>query len=166
MKELFWKLVAWIVSRPRIADWIIAVAMRTPYWHLQGYMDRYWLFNGYDRNYKKRKYPWLKMSIRVHRILRRDNDRVDHNHPFDARTIILKKWYVEERNGISVTRCVGDTATILKDDFHRITKVPAMGTWTMFIIFKDYGSGEWGFKTPAGFVRASEYISEQENNNG
>lgn len=166
MKELVWKLIAWAVSRRPVANWIIATAMRTPYWHLEGYMDRYWLFNGYERLTKRRKYPWLNLSIRIHYIRRNDYDRVDHNHPFDARTIVLRRWYEEMRGGVKCTRKLGDTATILKDDFHRITKVPNTGTWTMFIIFKEYGSGEWGFNTANGFVKAAKYFNEKENSNG
>lgn len=162
MKEYLWRLIAWAVSRKTIADWLIARAMRTPYWHLKGYMDRYWLFNAYDRSTKRRKYPWLKFSIRLHYIRRNDHDRAEHNHPFDARTIILRRWYEEIRSGVKYTRKLGDTATIRKNDFHRITKIPVTGTWTMFIIFKDYGSGDWGFNTPHGFVKASKYFGEKE----
>lgn len=40
--------LAWLLSRPTVADWLIRRAMRTPYIHIDGYMSRWWLFNPYD----------------------------------------------------------------------------------------------------------------------
>jgi hypothetical protein len=160
--NLAWRVLAKIVSKPIVATWIIKRVQKTPYWHLKGYMERFWLFNGYPRDTKNRKYPWIKLSIRVHHILRKDVDRDQHNHPFDARTIILKGWYVEERDDRKpkVILCkAGYTGTINRDDFHRIEEVSDGGVWTMFIIFKFYGNKNWGFNTPNGYVPTEEYQS-------
>lgn len=42
---LFWPLIAFIVSRAPVARWLIDRSLRTPYFHLDGYMHRWWLFN-------------------------------------------------------------------------------------------------------------------------
>lgn len=166
-----WRLVAWIVSRPRIADYLIRRAMRTEYTHLPGYMNRYWLFNPYSKANGVEVTPisWLP-SIRVHHILRRDNDRHKHDHPWDARTIIAKGHYVEdkiveygsdpwsdyyERTERSVRR-PGDTAPVPFSSYHSIVEVSEGGVWTFFITF-GY-KGVWGFLVNGKKIPWTEYM--------
>lgn len=102
MMNLFWRGVARIVSKPKVADYLIRRAMKTPFTHLPStdnpiYMERYWLFNPYPVSSKDRprfQFPW---SIRLHWIKREDQDRAMHDHPWNARTIILKGGYQEKR---------------------------------------------------------------------
>jgi hypothetical protein len=81
-----------------LADRIIARAQRTPYFHLDGYMNRWWLFRigrgpvDYSGHVMPR---WL--GGRVHQILRSDSDRHSHCHPWPYLTIILRGGYWEER---------------------------------------------------------------------
>ena len=150
MQNLAWKLIAYIVSRPLVYTWLIDRAQRTPYLHLEGYMNRWWLFNPYDGAHRK---PWCWLpSIRIHHILRADLDRHFHDHPWDARTIILYGAYMEERlfsfNGPlylvkTHTRNPGDTATLKYGEHHRIEHVSIGGVWTLFITWKY--QGPWGY---------------------
>lgn len=158
--EIIWKLIAKVVAKPKIADWLIQRAKRTEYFHLEGYMDRWWLFNPYgndqslpDGKRHKAKYSWLP-SVRIHHILREDYARDMHDHPWDARTIILKGSYYEDRlfqhkahPSILKTeeyhRKAGDTATLKFGEYHNITSVSRGGVWTMFITWKYQGT--WGF---------------------
>lgn len=156
MKTALWKILAFIVSRRPIARRLISRAQRTPYFHLTGYMERYWLFNRYDgrssaeaeassdrQRHSARRWPWLP-SVRIHRILRADNADHPHDHPWDARTIILDGGYVERRHHASpriMRRC--DTAPIRHGDYHHIEHVTPGGVWTLFITW-DY-QGSWGF---------------------
>lgn len=81
-------------------------AQRTPYRPITGrtdedlYMDRWWLFNPYRKDAAGNQVParwrWLP-SIRVHHIVRPDDDEHEHNHPWFARSIILRGGYLEER---------------------------------------------------------------------
>ena len=167
----FWSAFAWTVSRPRVADWLIRRAMRTPYTHLPGYMNRYWLLNAYEKANGKEvtSIRWLP-SVRVHHILRRDNDRHKHDHPWDARTIILKNYYFEDRivehgrdaNGgyyertSRSARFPGDTAPILFGDYHSVAEVPEGGVWTLFITFGYQGT--WGFLVDGVKVPWREYM--------
>ena len=95
------KLIGYIVSRPAVCKYLYAVAMRNPDQHImspdgtQVYMYRGWLFNKITD--QKRKYPFIKYSLRVHHILMPDLDRHRHDHPFNARTWIMENWYIEER---------------------------------------------------------------------
>lgn len=175
--RLTWPLVARIVAWRPIADWLIRRAMRTPYAHLPGYMMRYWLFNPYEKCNGQEVTPirWLP-SIRVHHILRRDFDRHKHDHPWDARTIILRGCYTEEKvdvyghyagyrdickaeymeTTVTSVRCAGDTAAIKFGEFHSITYVPPEGVWTLFITFGYKGT--WGFLVDGVKVPWREYL--------
>lgn len=172
---MLWKILAWLVSRPLVANWLIQRAMKTPYTHLPGYMNRYWLFNAYEKKDGKEVTPvsWLP-SVRVHHILRRDNDRHKHDHPWNARTVILKGYYVEdkivkyghqptEHFGDAYyevtkrsTRTPGDTAPILFGDYHSVAEVPEGGVWTLFITFGYQGT--WGFLVDGVKVPWREYM--------
>ena len=151
MRELLWRLVAWIVTTPAISNRLIARALRTPYTDIEVdgdvYMRRWWLFNPYPSSDEGRlqRHLWLPLSVRVHHILRPDSDRSLHDHPWDARTIILGGWYVEVReDGNYSVRLRGDTAALRYGEYHRITRVSGhQGAYTLFITFKYRGT--WGF---------------------
>lgn len=174
MKEILWQLVAKVISRPMVANYLIKRAMRTPYFHLEGYMNRYWLFNRYSEVGKPdvvpKRFKWLP-SIRIHHILRADDARDLHDHPWNARTIILKGWYVERRlvprfDGKrfqqDFMRVQGDTATINFGQYHAIDEVSDGGVWTLFIA-GDY-LGTWGFLVDGKKVPWQEYENKVGDN--
>lgn len=177
-----WKTAAYVISRPIVVNYLIKRAQRTPYFHLDGYMNRWWLFNGYgfslaqdDQTRHERKIRWLP-SVRIHHILREDNARDMHDHPWDARTIILKGWYDEERlerkqdewslmvgcgepewedKIVTYTRQRGDTARLNYGEYHNIRAVSKEGVWTLFMTW-DY-KGTWGFLVNGKKVPWREY---------
>jgi hypothetical protein len=176
--EWFWSAVAWLVSRRPVAAWLLRRAMRTPYTHLPGYMNRYWLFNAYEKKNGQEVTPirWLP-SIRIHHILRKDDDRHLHDHPWNARTMILRGWYTEKRlqhqddvslNGYEVTvnaraedeihylRTRGDTSRIGYGEYHSITSVSEGGVLTLFITFGYQGT--WGFLVDGEKVNWRDYM--------
>lgn len=180
MSELFWRFVAYIVSRRPIRTWLIERSFKTPYHHLEGYMDRFWLFNSYtkDENLIEIKdIVWLP-SIRINHIKRADLDSNCHDHPWiKARTIIMLGWYREERvitipkniflspygnsqyTEISIRRA-GDTATLNNGEFHRITDVSPGGVWTLFITWKQ--TSDWGFLVDGKKIPYKEYSKRGE----
>jgi len=149
-----WKRIARFAARPAVADWLIRRSMKTPFSHLPtnedpSYMERFWLFNPYpisSSNRKRWQFPW---SIRIHHIKREDHDRALHDHPWNARTIILKGDYVEtrlDRAGnptLTFWRIAGDTAKLDFEEYHTINEVSEGGVWTMFITGP--WRGVWGF---------------------
>lgn len=156
MKALAWRIVAFIVSRRIIADYLIGRATRTPYFHLPGYMNRYWLFNRYSvvgsGSLIEPRFKWLP-SIRIHHILRADNADHPHDHPWEARTIILRNGYREKRV-VAMTssgrpayehfdRKSGDTERVRFGEYHHIEEAHPLGAWTMFITWTY--AGTWGF---------------------
>ena len=160
---MIWKLIAWIVSRERIADWLVARAMRTPYAPIvkdgEIYMGRFWLFNPYSVGLDGKevaKYKWFPWSIRIHRIHMADRDEHMHDHPWDARTIILRGGYIEQREDVAalasgesgdkryeISRYVGCTARLGHGRYHKIKSVWPEGATTLFI--SGPYQGTWGF---------------------
>lgn len=157
---MFWKIVAYICSRPRVAEYLINRSFKTPYYHITGpdgdiYMGRWWLFNPYATSGEKRRYQF-PISIRIHHIRRPDSDRNLHDHPWNARTIILKGYYDEEREDGCVLRKRGDTARLNFGEYHRIFTVAPGGAWTLFITGKYRGT--WGFLVDGVKVQWRKYL--------
>ncbi|MFI8479676.1 hypothetical protein ACIGCM_03805 [Pseudomonas sp. NPDC078700] len=166
MPNLFWHLLAKLVSRPAIADWIIKRAQRTPYDHLiidhgriirvkagyqigvldpteHWYMKRWWLVR------------FGPLQIRIHHIINPDPGRDLHSHPWPFRTFILKGGYVEYReDGAPLVRDPGETATMNRGGFHRIEDLLPGGAWTMFATWGERQG--WGFKRDDGSVTPHE----------
>ena len=148
-------MIGRLLARPAVAQWLWRRAQRTPYLHLAGYMERWWLFNGYDQPHYR---AWLP-SIRMHHILRADNERHLHDHPWNARTFILKGNYLEERqDGVFVLRVPGDTATLKFGEYHRIASVSTGGVWTLFVTWRKQGT--WGFLVDGQKVPHREYLQQ------
>jgi hypothetical protein len=160
MRNLLWKAVAFVVSREPVAEYLIKRSQRTPYQDIPGYMERWWLFNAYDaETYARHRMSWLP-SIRVHHILRADTARHLHDHPWNARTIILKGWYRERRLEQDGTiseefRTRGQTQRILYGQYHSIDEVSDGGVYTLFFTWKYCGN--WGFLVDGKKVNWRDY---------
>jgi hypothetical protein len=171
-------LLARQLARPAVADYLIRRAMRTPYSAIikdgDLYMRRFWLFNPYPdtgASGSDRK-PWrFPISIRVHHIVLPDQDRDLHDHPWNARTVILRGGYTEERlmqirmsddftSTAQFIRAPGDTATLAYGEYHRITSVSPGGVWTLFITGKYRGT--WGFLVDGVKVQWRRYLRIEE----
>ncbi|GFZ67437.1 hypothetical protein PSE10B_39590 [Pseudomonas amygdali pv. eriobotryae] len=184
MTNLLWRLLAKLLARPAIAAWLIARAQRTPYLHIRSadgqevYMGRWWLFNAYDRETHLGRIRWCPWSIRVHHIMRPDADRDLHDHPWDARTVILRGWYTEQRlldhddpvlSGLDapsaaqateyIMRRPGSTAQLNHGEYHRIDEVSPGGVYTIFITSR--WKGDWGFLVNGVKVAWREYTGER-----
>lgn len=166
--NLYRPLARFLAAHPRITSWLLNRAVRTPYTHIlapdgqEVYMSRWWLFNPYDQATRKAKYPWIPFSIRFHHIMQPDSDRHLHDHPWDAQTMVIRGWYLEEREGSRklIMRNAGDTASLKFGEFHRIHYVGDGGVLTLFVTFK-YG-GTWGFKVNGKKVPWREYLNSRE----
>lgn len=100
-----------------IADYLIARAKKTPYWHIKTntgapYMDRWWLIpykpGTGDHKYSEGTYVarlwknpivWLFQKfgwgLRVHEIRSSDDERAYHDHPWPFLSVVLKGGYCE-----------------------------------------------------------------------
>jgi len=158
MKNYLLNKLAKFLARPAVANYLIERSYNTPYRHLDGYMNRYWLFNPYEEMGQLRRFKWCPFSIRVHHILRADNADHQHDHPWDARTFILRGGYCEKREDKEFLRWAGDTATVLFNEYHHISHVTPGGVFTLFVTFKYRGT--WGFKVDGVKVPWKKYIAE------
>jgi hypothetical protein len=169
LREFTWRVIAYIVTRPAVTDWLIQRAQRTPYSNITSptdgslYMGRWWLFNPYPAKSDGRRRRWGDWlpSIRIHHIVRPDGDRHLHDHPWNARTIILRGWYSEELPETPNWRrwhfrSRGYTGRLLFGQFHRIDEVATGGAWTMFITWGYRGT--WGFEVDGNKVPWREYL--------
>jgi len=114
-----------------------------PYLHLDGYMERFWIFQT----------RWL--SARIHRILRSDHDRDLHDHPWDYATVILRGGYWEVSD--AGKRWYGPGSILFRraTHLHRLTLPSGKPTTTLFL--HRTKSREWGFRTDAGWVHWRAY---------
>lgn len=178
MLNLFWEGVARAAAYPPVAHWLIRRARKTPYYHILNpegdsvYMYRWWLFNPVEGG-EKRLYPWIPFSIRIHEIMAPDHDRHMHDHPWNARTIVLQGGYTEVRpvardwelmesvggwdvEGESYYRSEGDTATLRHNDYHRIDEVALGGATTLFIMGRRQET--WGFLVDGAKIPWRKYL--------
>lgn len=169
---MIWAAIARVLAWPPIADRLIERAKRTPYRHIASadgqdvYMGRFWLFNPYPgRDQPNTGWRTWLPSVRIHHICREDRDRHLHDHPWHARTVILRGRYVETRqiseDGPGPThrrfmRQRGDTATLRYGEFHRIDSVSPGGVWTLFITYRYRGT--WGFKVDGKKIPWRDYL--------
>lgn len=185
IRRLLWGAVAALVSRPTVAAWLIERSKRTPYYPItsqdgtETYMDRWWLFNPYTKdaegNAGPARWPWLP-SIRVHHILRADDDGHMHDHPWNARTIVLRGWYKEERpysalghnDGLRSypgelwprelhMRDTGYTGRVLFGQYHRISEVSPGGVTTLWFTWRYRGT--WGFLVDGQKIPYRKYLN-------
>jgi hypothetical protein len=152
----------------RLVDAIIARAMRTPYTHLAGYMERFWLFRFGERG-EGESGPYPLIGARVHHILRSDNDRHFHDHPWPFLTIILRGGYFEKRAVLgadgyiirTVERWHGPGSVLIRraTDLHKLRLPEGCTAWTLFCTGPK--SQGWGFRVGNRTVPWREYLGEQ-----
>lgn len=179
MMNFIWFLLAKLLALPLVSGWIIRRAMKTPYYPIvkdgDVYMERFWLLNPYesvDGQQMGSRHKWFPLNVRVHWIRLPDQDRHLHDHPWNARTIILRGGYIEQRLGkpetrslrepptVEQSRLVGDTAQLRFGEYHRIKSVFPEGAWTLFI--SGPYQGTWGFLVDGLKVRWRVYLGLEE----
>jgi len=144
---MIWKLIALILcaNNSRLGLKLFERAKRTPYFHLTGYMDRFWLFQT----------PWL--CARFHLIKRADAGRHLHDHPFWFRSIILRGSYLEERlDGEINYYHPGYVNSMDPHTWHRIGAI--CGSSVLTLVFHGPRlSKSWGFLVDGTRIHHTEY---------
>lgn len=122
--------------------------------------QRWALYASHLGNYMRRwilRTPWG--TLRIHNILRSDEGRDFHDHPFDFTSVILRGGYREHVPGCACesdvpweTPCRSYSAPAIvrrkAEDLHRLD-LPRPA-WT-FVVSSRY-LRKWGFLTPSGWV--------------
>lgn len=127
----------------RIATVLERIGARRPYLHLDGYMERFWVFRT------------RFLSARIHRILRSDHDRDLHDHPWDYATVILRGGYWEVTD--AGKRWYGPGSVLFRraTHLHRLILPAGAPATTLFLHRRK--SREWGFRTDGGWVHWRTY---------
>lgn len=148
-----------------LTDWLLNRASHHPYYHLEGYMNRYWIK-------KPEPYPHNeKIGIRLHEILSSDSDRHFHDHPWWNISVILRGQYLEEtpadqfqhpaydrtHKEFSLRRA-GDVVVRGANTRHRIHLIGDKPVVTLFIFGRE--EQDWGFFTHDGKIGHQEYLSD------
>lgn len=174
--------LARFLARPAVVDWLIARSAKTPYSDIvidgETYMRRFWLFNPYTDEGRVRRWSKYLPSVRLHHIVLPDPDRHMHDHPWNARTFILRGTYAEVRqaenpeqaaemvkhgaDGVYRWRHPGSTVRLDFGQYHRIVGVSEGGVWTMFVTYRYRGT--WGFLVDGVKVKWREYLGIPEKN--
>lgn len=174
----------WIAFQLSESSFLLRVllwwAKHFPYEPLPGYMDRWWLVKpgGF--------WNMLLPPMRFHHILREDNDRHPHDHPWAFRSLILKGGYLEElltplfsrtRHpiesyfcghiagpveplwGDTFSRRAGTSHSFNLGDYHRITAVTKGGVLTLVILGEK--QTHWGFLVDGEKVHWKYYFAHQ-----
>lgn len=123
------------------------------------------------RPYLTRWYLWpprprgkdddTSFAVFIHFFHRGDEDRDQHNHPWDlSASLILSGGYREERgNDVRIVR-PGSINIIRGTDFHRVDLLePSCGCWTLFVAGRR--SQDWGFRdhVTGEFIPWRTYVS-------
>lgn len=148
----------------RLVRWLINYAKKTPYTHLEGYQERYWVI---------RPRWWFPFRIRVHKILRSDLERDMHDHPAANFSLVLKGQYLEvfprkqsqdywqdkfRPSQSRVIRRAGDVVFRWGHTRHRLV-LNNGECWSLFVMLPRYR--EWGFYTDDGWVNHKDYPATQ-----
>lgn len=139
---------------------LIEYAKQTPYFNLEGYMERDWIvpYNG-------------DFGIRIHHILYNDHDRAFHDHPWPNTSVVLKGgyWELMPENPDQdpsldkilysrVWRKPGDVVVRKSTSRHRLELPTGETAHSMFIMGP--WEQDWGFYTPEGKVYWREYLND------
>lgn len=137
------------------------------------------IIGGGWRPYLKRWYllpraPWpvWPIGMYLHQILRSDDDRALHNHPWPNISILLRGSYVEvvpkRSRGFRewmtphvekrhLLRCTGDIVLRRSGAAHRLVIPAGRPAWSLFIVGPRIR--DWGFWCKKGFVHWRDFVA-------
>ena len=111
------------------------------------YMRRWWII---PRN--------LGGSVYLHEILRSDDNRALHDHPWDSTSYVLEGGYVEHLPGNDrVWRGPGSVIQRKAEDLHRLELID--GNPALSLFFTGPKVREWGFQCPKKWVHWCDFTS-------
>lgn len=166
-----------------LAEKLLNRAIQTPYTHLHGYMLRWWLVpysntaEGEGCGPVSWRRPIAKVlqffgiAVRIHLILRSDDARAMHNHPWWFVSLMLQGDYLEYRPVYINGRYCGNSSErygagklIFRraNSLHRLHLFPGESALTLFITGPR--RQDWGFaedlEKPRQITPANEYLEK------
>lgn len=113
---------------------------------LAPYMRRWWLV---PRN--------EFANVYLHEILRSDDDRALHDHPWANTSLVLSGRYIEHTPEGSFAREAGFVGSREAESSHRLEILPGERAITLF--FTGPKVREWGFRCPKGWVHWKDFTA-------
>jgi hypothetical protein len=96
-------------------------------------------------------------NVYLHEILRSDDDRALHDHPWANTSMLLDGRYVEHTGGGSVLREAGSIVSRQASDSHRLEILPGERAVSLFMTGPKVR--EWGFWCPNGWVHWRDFTA-------
>lgn len=131
-----------------IAEWARTVRQRDPDFIIgdpaNPYLRRWWVV---PRNEFQNVY--------LHEILRSDDDRALHDHPWDNRSLVIQGSYIEHTPSGIFFREPGSVIARRAEDSHRLEVVPGQTAVSLF--FTGQKVRDWGFHCPKGWVNWRDF---------
>ena len=96
-------------------------------------------------------------NIYLHEILRSDDDRAMHDHPWANTSYLLFGSYIEHTPAGRFVRTAGDIVERLATDLHRLEVIEGQRAVSLFITGPKVR--EWGFACPQGWVHWEKFTA-------
>lgn len=102
-------------------------------------------------------------NIYLHRILKSDDDRALHDHPWTNASLILAGGYVERTSTTVAHRRVGDVVFRRAVTAHRLLVAPSTPAVSLFVTGPLLRT--WGFHCPRGWVPWRDFVDDRDSGN-
>lgn len=98
-----------------------------------------------------------RANVYLHHMLRSDDDRALHDHPWDNRSLLIDGSYIEVTPTASVRRQAGDIIERKATDAHRLVLIDDKPVISLFMTGPI--TREWGFHCPQGWRHWRDFTS-------
>lgn len=134
---------------PQMVDWAARLmSSRQPDFIVgANYLRRWWVV---PRN------PYC--DIYLHHILKSDDDRALHDHPWDNQSVLLHGDYLEHTPSGAIVRKAGDVVSSKAADAHRLEIAPGSAAGVISLFITGPKLREWGFYCPQGWRHWSDFV--------
>ena len=100
----------------------------------------------------------LWSNVYLHRILKSDDDRALHDHPWDNASLLIQGEYLEHTPGGALRRVAGDHVRRLAATTHRLELIGGDPVISLFTTGPKIR--EWGFWCPEGWTYWEQFERE------
>lgn len=100
-------------------------------------------------------------NVYLHEILKSDDDRALHDHPWDNTSHLLVGGYIEHTPEGSFFREAGSVVRRNAKDMHRLEVMPGRSAISLFITGPKIR--DWGFDCPQGWVPWQEFTDPNDS---
>lgn len=97
----------------------------------------------------------LNINLYLHKIERADDDKHQHDHPWNFVSLILSGGYVERCGDTVSVRRPGNIAHKICTKTHKVLHLLSKRVYTL--VFTYGKRREWGYSTPDGWIHKDQY---------